>query len=45
MKIVIKTQGTLAIVTSHIQGDIEKNMDYIGLLDQGRLVSFKENLQ
>lgn len=38
-------EDAVAIVTSHIQSDIEKYMDYIGVMEQGKLVSFEENLQ
>lgn len=32
------------LMTTHLQTDVDKNMDYIGVLEEGRLVSFGENM-
>lgn len=30
------------ILSTHIEEEIEKQLDYVGILDEGRFVSFKE---
>lgn len=38
----IANQPVTVIMTTHIEEDIEKHMDYIGILEKGNLISFKE---
>lgn len=40
----ICTEDTLVFLSTHIASDIEKNMDYICELEQGKLLQFRENL-
>lgn len=39
---VISEEQASVLMTSHIQSEMERKMDYIGILEQGRLKSFKE---
>lgn len=39
---VIREEQVSVLMTSHIQGEMERKMDYIGIIEQGRLKSFKE---
>ncbi len=39
----ILTEDATIIMTTHIQSDIDKNMDYICRLEQGKMISFQEN--
>lgn len=39
---VISEEQVSVLMTSHIQGEMERKMDYIGIIEQGRLKSFKE---
>ncbi len=32
------------ILSTHIEEEIEKQLDYVGMLEEGRLVSFGENV-
>jgi len=41
---VIKTEEASVLMTSHIQSEIGQKMDYVGILEAGRLVSFGESL-
>ena len=38
----IETEDASVLMTSHIQEEIGRKMDYIGILEQGRLVQFHE---
>lgn len=38
----IATEEAAVLMTSHIQEEIDRKMDYIGILEQGRLICFKE---
>ena len=39
---VISEEQASVLMTSHIQSEMERKMDYIGILEQGRLKCFKE---
>ena len=39
---VISEEQASVLMTSHIQGEMERKMDYIGILEKGRLKSFGE---
>lgn len=39
---VISEEQVSVLMTSHIQSEMERKMDYIGIIEQGRLKSFKE---
>ena len=41
---VIKTEEASVLMTSHIQSEIGQKMDYVGILEAGRLVEFGESL-
>lgn len=41
---VISEEQVSVLMTSHIQGEMERKMDYIGIIEQGRLKSFKEGI-
>ena len=38
----IATEEASVLMTSHIREEIDRKMDYIGILEQGRLVQFHE---
>lgn len=38
----IATQSVTVIMSTHIEEDIHKHMDYIGVLEHGKLISFSE---
>lgn len=40
---VLATGEAIVIMTTHIQEELEEKMDYIGIMEQGRLVTFGEN--
>ncbi len=33
------------ILTSHIKSDMDRNMDYVGMIEEGNMVSYQENIQ
>ena len=37
-------ENTSVLMISHIQEEMERKMDYVGLMEEGRLVSWKESL-
>lgn len=39
----IQTEEASVLMTTHSSEEMEKRMDYIGLMDKGRLLSFKES--
>ncbi len=39
----LEDEEVSVLMTTHIEQELDKNMDYIGILEQGRLVSFGEN--
>lgn len=39
----LETEECSIIMSTHIEEEIEKQLDYVGLLENGRFVSFKEN--
>lgn len=39
----LKEENCSVIISTHIEEEIEKQMDYIGVLKEGRFVSFGEN--
>ena len=41
---VIETEEASVLMTSHIQDEITKKMDYAGVLEKGRLISFGESI-
>lgn len=41
---VIKTEEASILMTSHIQSEIGQKMDFVGILDAGRLIEFGESL-
>lgn len=40
---ILVTEEAIVIMTTHIQEELEEKMDYIGIMEAGRLVSFGEN--
>ncbi len=41
---VIEEENASVLMTSHIQSEMEQKMDYLGILEEGRLVKFGESL-
>lgn len=41
---IIEDESASVIMITHIEEEITKQMDYIGVMEQGRLVSYKENV-
>ncbi len=41
---VIKDERASVIMTSHIESEMERKTDYVGILENGRLISFGESL-
>lgn len=39
---ILATEATV-VMTTHVQSDLNKNMDYIGCLEQGSMVYYREN--
>lgn len=39
----LENEEVSVLMTTHIEQELDKKMDYIGILEQGRLVSFGEN--
>lgn len=37
-------EDAMVLMTTHVQADINRNMDYICRLEHGRMISFKENV-
>ncbi|MBE5943694.1 MAG: ABC transporter ATP-binding protein [Lachnospiraceae bacterium] len=42
---VIEDEGASVLMTSHIESEMEQKMDYLGVLEEGRLVEFGESLE
>ena len=42
---VIAEEKASILMTSHIEEEMHRKMDYIGILEQGRLISFGESAQ
>lgn len=40
----IEDEKTSVLMISHIQEEMERKMDYLGIMEEGRLVSWKENI-
>ena len=40
---ILATEATV-LMTTHVQSDINKNMDYVCRLEQGRMVYYEENV-
>ncbi len=40
---ILATEEAMVIMTTHIQEELEEKMDYVGIMEDGKLVSFKEN--
>ena len=40
---ILVTEETIVIMTTHIQEELEEKMDYVGIVENGQLVSFGEN--
>ncbi|MCM1158902.1 MAG: ABC transporter ATP-binding protein [Bacteroidales bacterium] len=40
----IKEENCSVILSTHIEEEIEKQLDYVGVLEKGRFISFRENL-
>ena len=40
----IATEQASVLITSHIASEIEHKMDYVGILENGKLISFSENV-
>lgn len=38
-------EGATILMTTHVESDVNRNMDYICRLEKGRMVSFKENIE
>lgn len=38
-------EGATILMTTHIEADVNRNMDYICRLEKGRMVSFKESIE
>ncbi len=41
---VIEDENTSVLMTSHIESEMEQRMDYLGILENGRLIKFGESL-
>lgn len=41
----ILEEGATILMTTHVESDVNRNMDYICHLEKGRMVSFKENIE
>ncbi len=44
LQTLLEEENTSVLMISHIQEEMERKMDYIGVMEEGRLVSWKENL-
>lgn len=44
LQTLLEDEKTSVLMISHIQEEMERKMDYIGVMEEGRLVSWKENL-
>lgn len=42
---VIEDEGASVLMTSHIESEMEQKMDYLGVLEEGRLMEFGESLE
>lgn len=40
----IKEENCSVVLSTHIEEEIEKQLDYVGVLEKGRFISFRENL-
>ena len=40
---ILATEESIVIMTTHIQEELEEKMDYVGIMENGKLVSFGEN--
>ncbi len=40
---ILETEEAIVIMTTHIQEELEEKMDYVGIMENGQLVSFGEN--
>jgi len=40
---ILATEDAIVIMTTHIQEELEEKMDYVGIMENGQLVSFGEN--
>lgn len=40
---ILATEEAIVIMTTHIQEELEEKMDYVGIMENGQLVSFGEN--
>ena len=40
---VIEQEDAAVLMTSHIESEMKKQMDYIGILEQGKMTYFGEN--
>lgn len=38
-------EGATILMTTHVESDVNRNMDYICRLEKGRMVTFKENIE
>jgi len=43
LKNALDDEKASAILVSHIPSELDKNMDYIGVMDDGKMISFEEN--
>nr|MBQ8253379.1 ABC transporter ATP-binding protein [Lachnospiraceae bacterium] len=44
LQTLLEDENTSVLMISHIQEEMDRKMDYIGVMEEGRLVSWKENL-
>lgn len=44
LQTLLEDEHTSVLMISHIQEEMDRKMDYIGVMEEGRLVSWKENL-
>lgn len=44
MQEIIAEEDASILMTSHIQDEIQRKMDFVGVMDGGRLVEFGETL-
>lgn len=40
---ILATENASILMTTHIQEEIEEKMDFVGIMDGGKLISYKEN--
>lgn len=44
LKEIIKDENASVIMVTHIEEELHKHMDYVGIMEHGRLVEYKENV-